>query len=226
MKKFVIVGLGRFGASLALSIAEKGFQVLAIDNDEQKVAQISEVIYNAVQADVTEKETLSSLKVQEYDTAVASIGENVQANILATLFLKDLGVPYVIAKAQDENFGKVYAKIGADRVIYPERDMGQRLGQNLLSSNLIDYIKFDSDYSVVELRVTSAIEGRSLRELDLRKKYNINVIAIRTGEKLNFSPGADDTVREDDILIVMGKNKDIDQIKDMEKSSNNIFWQP
>lgn len=213
MRKFVIVGLGRFGYSLACNIAEKGFQVLAIDNNEEKVAKISQVIYNAVQADVSEKETLASLGVSEYDVAVASIGLNVQDNILATLFLKELGVPYVIAKAQDEQFGKVYSKIGADRVVYPERDMGQRVGQNLLSSNLIDYIKYDSDYSVIELSAPESMKGRSLKELDLRRKYNINVIAIRKDEDLNLIPGANDRITEGDILIVMGKNKDIDRVK-------------
>ncbi len=213
MRKFVIVGLGRFGYSLACNIAEKGFQVLAIDNNEEKVAKISQVIYNAVQADVSEKETLASLGVSEYDVAVASIGLNVQDNILATLFLKELGVPYVIAKAQDEQFGKVYSKIGADRVVYPERDMGQRVGQNLLSSNLIDYIKYDSDYSVIELSAPESMKGRSLKELDLRRKYNINVIAIRKDEDLNLIPGANDRITEGDILILMGKNKDIDRVK-------------
>ena len=145
--------------------------------------------------------------------AVVSIGDNIHANILSTLILKELGVPYVVVKAQDSLHGKVLTKVGADRVVYPERDMGVRIAHNLISSNVLDYIEFAEDYSIVEIMATPNMIGKTLADLDLRTKFGVNVMAIKRGENLNVTPGASDRVLEGDILVVMGQNENLDDLK-------------
>ncbi len=215
MKQFVVAGLGRFGSSVARNLSEKGFDVLVIDVDEEKIQNISDIVTHAVEADATDKDALNTLGVRNFDVAVVSIGTNVHANILATLILKEVGVPYVVSKAQDELHGKVLDKVGADRVVFPERDMGARVAQNLISANVLDFLEFAPDYSVVEIIATPNMVGKTLDELKLREKYNVNVMAIKRREDLNLSPGANDKILEDDILIVIGKNDNIDKVQDL-----------
>ncbi len=163
----------------------------------------------------TDEEALKTLGVRNFDVAVVSIGDNIHANILSTLILKALGVPYVVVKAQDNLHGKVLTKVGADRVVYPEQDMGVRIAHNLISSNVLDYIEVAPDYSVVEIMATENMIGKSLQELEIRSKYNVNVMAIKRGQNLNISPGASDKILEEDILIVMGENENLDQVKEL-----------
>src|SRR6056297_2945970 len=215
MKQFVVVGLGRFGSSLAETLAEKDFDVLAIDIDEEIVQNMSNIVTHAVEADATDEEALKTLGVRNFDVAVVSIGDNIHANILASLILKELGVGYVVVKAQDSLHGKVLTKVGADRVVYPERDMGVRIAHNLISSNVLDYIEFAPDYSIVEIIATSSMVGKSLSELELRSKYGVNVMAIKRGQQINVTPGADDKVLEGDTLVVMGENKKLNRVKEL-----------
>ena len=215
MKQFVVVGLGRFGSSLARSLAEKGHNVLAIDIDEERVQNIVDVVTHAVEADATDEDALNTLGVRNFDIAVVSIGNNLHANILTTLILKEMGIPYVVAKAQDNLHGKILTKVGADRVVYPERDMGIRIAHNLISSNVLDYIEFAPDYSVIEIIATPGMEGKSLEELEFRTKYRVNVMAIKRGEHLNMNPGARDKILEEDVLIVMGRNENLDKVKEI-----------
>ncbi len=213
MKQFVVVGLGRFGSSVARTLAENDYNVLAIDSNEEKVQEIAKVVTHAVEADATDEEALRTLGVRNFDVAVVSIGDNIHANILATLILKELGVPYVVVKAQNALHGKVLSKVGADRIVYPERDMGVRIAHNLISSNVLDYIEFAPDYSIVEIVSTPNMVGKSLAQLDLRSKFGVNVMAIKRGKDLNITPGANDRFLESDVLIVMGKNDDLDKLK-------------
>lgn len=215
MKQFVVVGLGRFGHSLAQTLAENGHNVLAIDKREDRIQDIANDVTHAVEADATDEEVLKTMGVRNFDVAVVSIGDNIHANILTTLILKELGIPYVIVKAQDALHGKVLTKVGADKVVYPERDMGVRIAHNLISSNVLDYIEFAPDYSVVEVISTASMVGKSLSELDLRSKYGVNVMAIKRGQELNMSPGAKDKILEDDVLIVMGKNENLNKVKEL-----------
>ena len=215
MKQFVVVGLGRFGSSVAKNLSENGHNVLAIDKEEERVQNIADLVTHAVEADATDEEALKTLGVRNFDVAVVSIGDNIHANILSTLILKELGVPYVVVKAQDNLHGKVLTKVGADRVVYPERDMGVRIAHNLISSNVLDYIEFAPDYSVVEIMATENMIGKSLQELEIRSKYNVNVMAIKRGQHLNISPGANDKILEDDVLVVMGENKNLDKVKEL-----------
>jgi len=214
MKQFIVVGLGRFGSSVALTLAENGHDVLTIDEDHQKIQDISNSVTHAVEADATDEEALKTLGVRNFDVAIVSIGDNLHANILCTLILKELGVPYVIVKAQDNLHGKVLTKVGADRVVYPERDMGERIAHNLISSNVLDYLEFAPDYSVVEIMASDNMIGRSLGELEFRSQFDVNVMAIKRGQHLNMSPGANDKILENDTLIVMGKNENLDKVRD------------
>ncbi|ACL69919.1 potassium channel family protein [Halothermothrix orenii] len=213
MKQFVVVGLGRFGSSVARTLAESGYNVLAIDNDEERVQELSNEVTHAVEADATDEEALRTLGVRNFDVAVVSIGDNVHANILSTLILKELGVPYVVTKAKDSLHGKILTKVGADRIVYPERDMGVRIAHNLTSSNVLDYLEFAPDYSIVEIIASPEMVGKSLAQLELRSKYGVNVMAIKRGKNLNITPGANDKILEGDVLIVMGKNENLDKLK-------------
>ena len=214
MKQFVVVGLGRFGASVATTLAENGHDVLAIDRDPEKVQAISGDVTHAVEADATDEEALKTLGVRNFDVAVVSIGDNVSANILCTLILKELNLPYVIVKAPDKLHGKVLTKVGADRIVYPERDMGARIAQNLISSNVLDYIEFAPEYGVIEILASDNMVGRTLKELELRASFDVNVMAIKRGEELYISPGADDKIEAGDKLVLMGKNENLDKMRD------------
>lgn len=214
MKQFVVVGLGRFGASVATTLADNGHDVLAIDRDPEKVQAISADVTHAVEADATDEEALKTLGVRNFDVAVVSIGDNVSANILCTLILKELNLPYVIVKAPDKLHGKVLSKVGADRIVYPERDMGARIAQNLISSNVLDYIEFAPEYGVIEILASDKMVGKTLKELELRASFDVNVMAIKRGEDIHISPGADDTIEAGDKLILMGKNENLDKMRD------------
>jgi trk system potassium uptake protein TrkA len=213
MKQFVVVGLGRFGSSVARTLAENDYNVLAIDTNPERVQEIANEVTHAVEADATDEDALRTLGVRNFDVAIISIGDNIHANILSTLILKELGIPYVVAKAQDALHGKVLSKVGADRVVYPERDMGVRIAHNLISSNVLDYIEFAPDYSIVEIIVSPKMVGNTLAQLELRSKFGVNVMAIKRGKELNITPGADDRLLEGDVIIVMGKNEDLDKLK-------------
>ncbi len=213
MKQFVVIGLGRFGSSVARSLSNNGHNVLAIDIDPDRVENIVDEVTHAVEADSTDEDALNTLGVRNFDVAVVSIGDNIRSSILTTLLLKEMDIPYVVVKAQDDLHGKVLTKVGADRVVYPERDMGERIAHNLVSTNVLDYIEFAPDYSVVEIIATSNMVGKSLGELELRTKFDVNVMAIKRGEHLNMSPGAEDKILEDDILIVMGKNDNLEKVE-------------
>ncbi len=213
MKQFIVVGLGRFGSSVAKTLTDNGYDVLAIDQDHQIIQDISNSVTHAVEADATDEEALKTLGVRNFDVAIVSIGDNLHANILCTLILKELEVPYVIVKAQDNLHGKVLTKVGADRVVYPERDMGERIANNLISSNVLDYLEFAPNYSVVEIMASETMVGKTLAELGFRNKYDVNVMAIKRGQSLNMTPGGNDKILEDDTLIVMGKNENLDQVR-------------
>lgn len=199
---------------MAATLAENGHDVLAIDRDPEKVQAISGDVTHAVEVDATDEEALKTLGVRNFDVAVVSIGDNVSANILCTLILKELNLPYVIVKAPDKLHGKVLSKVGADRIVYPERDMGVRIAQNLISSNVLDYIEFAPEYGVIEILASDNMVGRTLKELELRASFDVNVMAIKRGEELYISPGAEDKIEAGDKLVLMGKNENLDKMRD------------
>ncbi|MBU7320749.1 potassium channel family protein [Paenibacillus oleatilyticus] len=214
-KQFAVIGMGRFGSSVAKTLSNLGFEVLAIDSSEQRTQEVSNIVTHVVQADSTDEEALRALGLRNFDVVIVAIGQDIQASILTTIIVKEIGVPKVVVKAQNELHGKVLAKVGADKVIYPERDMGVRVAHHLISSNIIDYIELSEDYSIVEVQAVGQMVGRNLRELDIRAKYGCNVMAIRTGDKMNIAPHAEDIIKHNDILVVVGTNEDL---KNFEKT--------
>ncbi|WP_152396774.1 potassium channel family protein [Paenibacillus guangzhouensis] len=212
-KQFAVIGMGRFGSSVARAISDMGFEVLAIDSDEGRVQDIVNIVTHAVSADSTDEEALKALGIRNFDVVVVSIGQDIQSSILTTLILKDLGVPRIIVKAQNELHGKVLNKIGADKVIYPERDMGLRVAHHLVSPNIMDFIELSSDHSIIEMQAVPQMIGKNLKQLDVRAKFGCNVMAIKNNGKMNISPNADDNIKSDDILIIVGANKDLQKME-------------
>lgn len=213
-KQFVVFGLGRFGSSLATTLAEAGYEVMAVDQSEEKVQDISAVVTQAIQADVTDMDTLKELGIRNFDVAVVAIGKDIQSSIMATLLLKELGLPYVVAKASTEEHKRVLAKLGADRIILPEHDMGKRLANNLIAGNIIDYIQLSRDYSIMEMAILEGWRNHSISELDIRAQYEINIIAVESSDgEINVTPGPDYVLKEGDLLVVVGKNKSIQELE-------------
>ncbi len=219
-KQFVIIGLGRFGSSIAKTLYSLGNDVLAIDKDEDIVQEISDSVTHAAQLDATDENALRSLGIRNFDVAVVTIGDNIQSSIMATLLVKELGVKYIIAKGHSDLHAKVLYKIGADRVILPEKDMGVRVAHNLVSASILDYIELSADYSVMEIQVLSEWAGKTLNELRLRSKYGINVMAIKRDEEVNLSPSADDIIENNDVIVAIGSAEDLNRLEGMIAKSN------
>ena len=213
VKQFAVIGIGRFGASVATSLYEMGHDVLVIDTKEEKVEGIIDQVTHGVVADSTSETALRSLGITNFDVVIVSIGQDIQASILTTLVIKEMGVNFIVAKARTNLHGKVLQKIGADRIIFPERDMGIRVANNLVATNIIDFIELSPDYSIMEIIAPDEMVGKSLRELDLRAKYGVNVLAIRCCDKqVNVSPAAGDRIKADDWLIVVGENEKLQKL--------------
>ncbi|MCT4599138.1 MAG: TrkA family potassium uptake protein [Vallitalea sp.] len=211
-RDFVVFGLGKFGRSVAESLSLNGCDVLAIDKNEEIIQDIASTVTHAVQADVTDQDALTALGVRNFDAAIVAISNDMQSSIMATILVKELGVPYVLAKAQNEIHKKVLEKVGADKVVFPEREIGVRIANNLISENFVDYIELSEDYSIVEISILDEWVGNNLRDLNMRAKYGINVMAIRKGVNITITPGPDVILEEGDILVVIGSNKDLKKI--------------
>lgn len=217
-KQFAVIGLGRFGSSVASELYRLGNDVLGIDIREDRIEDNLENATQVVEADATEEGVLKSLGINNYDVVVVAIGENIQSSILATLIVKELGVETVIVKAQSDLQAKVLYKIGANKVIFAERDMGVRLAHSLVTPNILEYIELSDDYVVAEILSSEKMIGKSLAELNVRAKYGCNVIALKNGENINVSPSADDLIVEGDVLVVIGSK---DGLKDFEEYVSN-----
>jgi len=214
-KQFAVIGLGRFGTSVATTLHKMGYEVLAIDNDGERVQEFSNEVTHVVQADTTDEDTLKALGIRNFDVVIVAIGADVQGNILTTLQLKELGVPYIVAKASNKLHGKMLEKLGADRVVYPERDMGQRVAHNLVSSTVMDYIELSPNLNIMEISVPQAIVGKTLAETNLREKYEINVVAIKRGDDIIVPPLPSEQIIAHDILVVVGSIKGIQRLEEL-----------
>ncbi|MBO9597134.1 MAG: TrkA family potassium uptake protein [Cohnella sp.] len=212
-KQYAVIGLGRFGSSVAKYLSQMGYEVLAVDDNAERVQDVANAVTHAVSADSTDEEAMRALGIRNFDVVVVAIGQDIQSSILTTLILKDLGVPYIIVKAQNELHGKVLSKIGADKVVFPERDMGLRVAHHLISPNILEHIELSPEYSIVELQVPSTMLGKSLKELDIRQKYNCNVLAVKRGGELNITPRADEPLTANDILVIVGKNEQLTKLE-------------
>ncbi|SHJ62517.1 trk system potassium uptake protein TrkA [Clostridium cavendishii DSM 21758] len=204
-KQFAIIGTGRFGSSVAKTLYNLGHDVLAIDIDEEIVNEMADYVTHAVQLDATDENALKAIGIRNFDVVVVTIGENIQSSIMTTLIVKETGVKKIIVKANSELHEKVLYKIGADRVILPEKEMGVRVANNLVSSSVLDYIELSSEYSVVEIETLKEWHNKTIGELSLRSKYGISVIAIKRNNELNISPYASDMFQPGDIIVALGK---------------------
>lgn len=216
-RQFVVIGLGRFGSSIAKTLYSLGNDVLAIDADEDIIQNIADSVTHAVQADATDENSLRTLGISNFDVAVVTIGSNVQANIMTALLVKELGVKYIIAKAHNEIHAKVLKKIGVERVIFPERDMGVRVAHNLVSSNILDYIELSANYSIAEIVAPEEWYGKTLKDVDMRAEYGINVMAIKRNDEVNIAPLADDLIQPGDVIVAIGG---VEELNDLENEIN------
>lgn len=215
MKTFLVIGLGRFGAAVATELCVLGNEVLAIDVQEDLVQAAAPHVTHAVTADARDPEVLRALAVRNFDCAVVAVGGDIGNSALITLNLKELGVNKVVCKAASHTHRKVLEKIGADRVVFPEHEMGNKLAHALSSSNVLNFIELSDEASIVEVPVPAMWVGKTIREIDVRNVYGVNVIALRRGEKQKFviAPGGDATLVADDVIVVLGLAKNINAIQ-------------
>lgn len=213
-KQFAVIGLGRFGSSVCKELYRMGHEVLVIDIEEDRINAYSNFSTHAVIADATDEKMFRDLGIRNFDHVIVAIGDNIQSSILCTLLLKELGVKNVWTKAQNDYHHKVLEKIGADRIIHPEKDMGIRIAQHLISEKIIDYIELSEDYSIVELIATDKVCNKSLIELNIRAKYGCTILAIKRGEEIKVSPLPQELIYNNDILIVIGHKKDLKRFEE------------
>ncbi len=226
MRQFVVIGLGRFGSSIARALSEMNFEVLAIDKNEAQVKKMEGVVSQAVVLDATDEKSLRELGVQDFDTAIVSMGDTVEDSIMITLTLKELGVKQVIVKAKGDLHSKILKKVGADRITIPEREMADRLAQSLASPKIFDFIEVSETYGIVEMVVPKKFANKTLSELNLRDKYKVSVVGIKRKipyskpdgstdfkEEFIVGPGGSDEIISGDVFILLGRNEDIDKIR-------------
>ena len=213
MKTFVVIGLGRFGSAVATELSSLGHEVLAVDEREDHVQRVAEKVTHAVTGDARDPSVLRALGVRNYDCAVVAVGDDIGNSALITLNLKEIGVKRVICKAQSHVHRKVLEKIGADQVVFPEQEMALRLARNLTNVDILNYIVLSRDYSMVERRCPAAWRGRSIRELDIRAKYGVNVIAVRENGKVHVTLDANRPLNEHITLVLLGENDRLARVK-------------
>lgn len=213
MKQFIVIGCGRFGTSIAKTLYKLKNEVMIIDTNEEVVNEISDYVTYAVQGDGADEKTLNSLGVRNFDVAVIAMGADIQSSILISIMLKEMGIKKIVAKAQNDLHARVLEKIGVDKIVFPERDMGAKIAQSLVSSNIMDYIELSPEYSVVEINVLEEWIGKSLIELNMRSKYGINIMAVKKDTYIDVSPRASHIIEKDSILIVIGHNNDIKKLE-------------
>lgn len=210
---YAVIGLGRFGSSICRELSDEGMDVLAIDIDEQKVNEFKNIASYAVIADATDEQALKEIGINNIDHVIVAIGDNIQASILTTVILSEMGVKRITVKAQNDYHEKILQKIGAHQVVHPERDMGRRLAHSLISSNILDYIELSEEHSIVEVIASRKMVGKSLVELNIRAKYGCNIVAVKRGDEIIVSPDAQFSFKENDVLIVIGRDDDISKFE-------------
>ncbi|MGM9949688.1 MAG: potassium channel family protein [Lysinibacillus sp.] len=210
-KEFVVIGLGRFGGGIVKELISQGADVMAIDLSPERVDNFAHIATQAVVADTTDEAVIKSLGLRNFEHVIVAIGEDIQSSILTTLILKELGVQQITAKANNDYHEKVLRKIGADFVVHPERDMGIRIATHILSNNVLDYLELSDEHSIMEIKASDRLAGRSLVDLDIRAKYGINIVGIKRGEEIIITPEPTDPILMGDLLIVIGADVDINR---------------
>jgi len=217
-KQFGVIGLGRFGSAMAMTLTELGHDVIGVDGDETRVQQLADVITHALQIDATDEKALRAAGIQDVDVAVVSIGENIESSLLVVMQLRDLGIATIVAKAVTPLHGRILEKLGVSRVIFPEREMAIRIAHSLVMPNVIDYIELSRDFSIVEVPAPDAFVGRTLKQLELRPRLGLTLIAIKRQSDdsgavvTNIAPAADETIRPGDILALLGSNEQLNKL--------------
>lgn len=212
-KQFVVIGCGRFGQSVAIKLAEMGSEVMVVDDNEEIIQSISDKVTYAVQADATDENAIKALGIRNFDVAIVTIGSDIQSSILVTLLVKEMGIKHIVAKAQNAAHAKVLYKIGANRVVFPEKEMGIKVAKGLLSSNVLELIDLAPEYSILEIRMNDQWIGKSLVDINMRREFSISVIAIRRGDDIDINVEPDRVLLKDDILVVIGHNKDLQRLE-------------
>ena len=211
--EFIVIGLGRFGTSLAMTLSAYGHNVLAIDSDPKRVQQVSQVLAHVIQLDATNIDALREVGADSFDTGVVCIGTDLEANLLATVCLRKLDVRRVITKARTVTQQDILLKVGADEVILPEHEAGVRLARKLAAVDFVDFMELTEDTGVVEIIAPAQFVGQSLRETQIRQRYGLTIVAIRRGNNVMISPGASEIIEEDDILVVLGRTIDCEKLR-------------
>lgn len=204
MKSYIVIGLGRFGTEVARRLYELGCEVLAVDNNPELVQHISADVTQAVVADARDKDVLRALGARNFDCAVVAIGDSLADSVLATMNVKELGIPKVVCKAHDETHRQVLLKLGADQAVIPEHEQAAKLARSLSSQNVLDYIELSEDYAIIEVPAPKSWVGKSLRELNVRAKLGLNILAVKQDGQFNVSPSADYVTASRDIMVVLG----------------------
>ena len=213
MKQIAILGLGRFGRALARTLVEMGHDVMGVDANEDVVEKMAPVLTNCVQADVIDEQTLLSLGVTNFDIVVVGIGNSdMQASIFTTLMLKDMGVEHVVCKVSSNKHARILLKLGADRVVYPERDMGMRFAHSIAQSDVLEFIELSEEYSMMEINAPKYLFGKSLKESNVRSKYNINIVAIKRGKRIMVNPSPDAVLEQGDVLLAIGETQELTKL--------------
>lgn len=214
-KNAIVLGIGRFGQAVATKLFEKGVYVTAVDSDYEKIEKIANHVSTAIQADITEEEAMKSLGISNYDVAIIATGTDLEASIEATLICKDSGVAEVIAKATSTSHVRILEKIGADLIIFPEQDTGERLARSIADPNLVELIDFSKDFSLIEVKVRENWIGHSLRELDFRNNYQMNVVGILREGQMIMNNESDIILKDRDMLVLIGSKENAKQIQDL-----------
>ena len=213
-RQFVVIGLGQFGSNMAKALHGMGYEVLAVDKRMERVQEYSTEFTHVVQADATDENALRELGILNFDVVVVAIGDDMEANLLTTMQLKDLGAPYIVAMARDPLQGRLLKKIGVNRIVSPEADMANRVAYNLAMTSVMDYIELSDEFSIVELAVSPDLHDKSLAESNIRAKYGLNVVAIKRGDKLIVTPQATEKLRASDTIVVVGSNEGISHMEE------------
>ncbi|MDU4446798.1 MAG: TrkA family potassium uptake protein [Anaerococcus vaginalis] len=213
IKSVIVLGIGRFGERVATKLFEDGLEVMAVDKDYDLVQNISGKVTSAVQCDISNDKALEELGMGNFDVAVIATGESLEASMAATLFAKDHNVEKIIAKATSTNHARILKKIGADQIVFPEIDMGEKLARSIVGSNLLQFFHFSDDYSMIELKAYDELVGKSLKEIDFRKKYKMMVIAYKRDGELIINPEANWKIEKDDTLVLLGDSEHADKLQ-------------
>lgn len=215
-KQYIVFGVGRFGSALSKKLCEMGHEVLAVDSNAERVAAISPYVTTAIQVGANDEETMRSLGIRNFDAAIVAIGDDFHHSILMTILCKEMGAKYVIAKASDANHAKVLLKLGVDRVVFPERDMGERIAHSLINPHVLDLINLKGDYLIAYLKCPKVWQGHTLINIDVRKQYSVSILAIYRNSEVIMDISADTVLKAGDSLLVLGHKNHIEHVEDLD----------